>query len=443
VLLPLWSEILLLVVLLGLSAFFSSSETSLFSLSRLQLEQLRRDQNPRSELLQRMLGQPRRLIVTILIGNELVNVTASALSAVLIIHVWGQDQKWLNLVIMVPALLLFGEITPKALAIRNNVAFACFQAQYLDWFAKVIMPVRWTVRHIADYFTTLLTGTSRSPASIVTEDMVRVLTREGVGEGEIDENEAKYIDHIFEFGDTTLRDIMTPRSQIFSLPASSSLEKLAHEVMKTHHTKVPIYSQNSDAIVGVLFARDLLGFPLVQIRPEENHKILFRLLRKPYFVPESKLAADLFHTFRKRHLSIAFTVDEFGGLTGMVTMEDLLECIFGEIPSRSEVLKEETVGFTRLGPNEYRIDGAMSVKKLQTELGLDLPDEGVETLGGLLLSQFRELPAEGDQIAVENVLFVVTSVAERRIQEVIARLKPTRDADGSEPGSASPATGGE
>ena len=436
-------EIFFLAALLGLSAFFSSSETSLFSLSRLQLEQLRRDRHPRSELLSRLLGQPRRLIVTILIGNELVNVAAAALSATVIIQLWGQEQKWLNLVIMVPALLLFGEITPKALAIRNNVAFACFQARYLDWFATAIMPIRWTVRQIADYFTTLLTGASRSPASIVTEDMVRVLAREGVGDGEIDENEAKYIDQIFEFGDTILRNIMTPRSQIFSLPASSSLHKLAREVAKTHHTKVPIYSQNSDAIVGVLFARDLLGVALADIESEENHKVLFRLLRKPYFVPESKLAADLFHTFRKRHLSIAFTVDEFGGLTGMVTMEDLLECIFGEIPSRSEVAKEETVGFTRLGPNEYRVDGALSVAKFQGQLGVELPDEGVETIGGLLLREFRELPVEGDQITVEGVVFVVTSVAERRIQEVIARLEPTRNDGESHPGSATPAAEGE
>jgi CBS domain containing-hemolysin-like protein len=436
VLLP---EILLLVALLGLSAFFSSSETSLFSLSRLQLEQLRRDRHPRSELIHRLLGQPRRLIVTILIGNEFVNVAASALSATVIIHLWGQEQKWLNLVIMVPALLLFGEITPKALAIRNNVAFASFQARYLDWFATAIMPIRWTVRQIADYFTTVLTGASRSPASIVTEDMVRVLAREGVGEGEIDENEAKYIDHIFEFGDTILREIMTPRSQIFSLPASSSMQELAREVARTHHTKVPIYSQNSDAIVGVLFARDLLGVALAEMAPEENHKVLFRLLRKPYFVPESKLAADLFHTFRKRHLSIAFTVDEFGGLTGMVTMEDLLECIFGEIPSRSEVAKGEAVGFTRIGPNEYRVDGALSVAKFQSELGVELPDQGVETIGGLLLREFRELPAEGDQITVEGVVFAVTSVAERRIQEVIARLEPTRNDDESDPGPSTPA----
>ena len=437
-----WPEILPLVVLLGLSAFFSSSETSLFSLSRLQLEQLRRDRHPRSDLLQRLLGQPRRLIVTILIGNELVNVAASAISAALIIYLWGQEQKWLNMVIMVPALLLFGEITPKALAIRNNVAFACFQARYLDWFAKAIMPVRWTVLHIADYFTTLLTGRSRSPASIVTEDMVRVLAREGVGEGEIDENEALYIDPIFEFGDSILRDSMTSRSLIVSFPASSTVEKLAREVTKTHHTKVPVYSQNSDAIVGVLFARDLLGIALGEVRPEENHRLLVSLLRKPNFVPEPKQAVDLFHTFRKRHRSSACTVDEYGGRTGLVTMEDLLECIFGEIPSRSEVAREGTAGFTRVGPNEYRVDGALTVAKFRNDLGVDLPTEGVETIGGLLLREFRELPAEGDQITIEGVEFVVTAVAERRIQEVIARFEPTGDDSESDPGPPIPASEG-
>ncbi len=442
-LLPLWSEILLLVVLLGLSAFFSSSETSLFSLSRLQLEQLKRDRDPRGALIDRMLSQPRRLIVTILMGNELVNVAASALSAVVIIDLWGQEQKWLNLVIMVPVLLLFGEITPKAFAIRNNLAFARFQCRYLDVFAQVIMPVRWTVRQIADYFTTLLTGASRSPASIVTEDMLRSLAREGVGEGAIDEHEAKYIDLIFEFGDTTLRDIMTPRSQIFSLPASSSLAELAREVTRTRHTKVPIYSQNSDAIVGVLFARDLLGISLPDTTPEESHKVLFRLLREPFFVPESKRAAELFHTFRRRRLSLAFTVDEFGGLTGMVTMEDLLECIFGDIPSQSEVVKENIAGFRSLGPNEYRADGAVPLRKLRSELGIDFPAEGVETIGGLLLREFRELPAEGDQITLEGVDFVVTSVAERRIQEVIIRVSPNRERDASPPVGEDPASGGE
>jgi magnesium and cobalt transporter len=235
---------------------------------------------------------------------------------------------------------------------------------------------------------------------------------------------------------------MTPRSQIFSLPASSTMETLAREIANTHHTKVPVYSQNSDAIVGVLFARDLLGIPLKDIGPEEDHRLLFRLLRKPYFVPETKSAADLFHTFRKRHLSIAFTVDEFGGLTGLVTMEDLLECIFGEIPSRSEVAREESAGFTPLGPNEYRVDGALTLTKFGTDLGVELPAEGVETIGGLLLREFRELPVEGNRITVGGVEFVVTSVEDRRIREVIVRLEAPGNEGESDPGPDKPISEG-
>ncbi len=423
--LTVWSEVLLLAALLARSAFFSSAETSLFSLSRLQLEQFKRDRDPRALLIHGLLAQPRRLIVTILIGNELVNVAASAVCAALIIDLWGAERKWLNLVVMVPVLLLFGEVTPKALAIRNNVAFARVQCRYLDWFARAVLPVRWVVRHAADFFTTLLTGSDRLPASIVTEDMLRSLAREAVGAGAIDPGEAAYIDHIFQFGDVTLRDIMTPRSQIFSLPQSCALRELAAEVTRTRHTKVPIYAQHGDAVVGVLFARDLLGVPLEGSTPEEERRLLGRLLHKPYFVPENKLAAELFHTFRRRRLSLAFTVDEYGGLTGMVTMEDLLECIFGDLPSQSERVKESAGDCVRTGSHEYRVAGALGLPRLAATLGVPLPAEGVETVAGFLLQEFRELPAEGAQIAVAGVTFVVTAVADRRIREVLVRVDPS------------------
>lgn len=200
---------------MGLSGFFSSSETSLFSLSNVQLEQMRRDKHPRIGLIQLLLSQPRRLIITILIGNELVNVTASVISAAIVIRLLGAENKWINLLIMVPLLLLVGEITPKVLAIRHNVAFAGFESKPIEFFARLIKPVRLVVRTIADWIITLLIGRDRSRGNIITEDMVRVLAREAVGEGALDRLEAQFIDHIFDFGNKTLEEIMTPRSDIF------------------------------------------------------------------------------------------------------------------------------------------------------------------------------------------------------------------------------------
>ena len=213
-------ELLAFAVLMGLSAFFSSSETALFSLNQLQQEQMRRAGNPSISLIERLLAQPRQLIVTILIGNELVNVAASVISAAIVIRVLGADAKWVNLIIMVPILLLVGEITPKTLAIRNNVAFASAQSRFIHLFARAITPLRWIVRHIAGFFITMIVGHERSRANIITEDMVRSLAQEAVGDGVLDREEALYINRIFDFGGKSLRDVMTPRSQIAFLPAS-------------------------------------------------------------------------------------------------------------------------------------------------------------------------------------------------------------------------------
>jgi magnesium and cobalt exporter, CNNM family len=330
-----WIETVLFIALMGLSGFFSSSETSLFSLSRTQLEQMRRDGNPHVQLIERLLSQPRRLIVTILIGNEFVNVAASALSAAIVIEVLGAENKLVNLFVMVPILLLMGEITPKTFAIRNNTVFAGFLSRPIEWFAFVITPLRRAVRSVADRVTTLIVGSERSRSNIVTEDMVRTLAKEAVGEGVLDPMEAQYINRIFDLGNKTVAEVMTPRSGIFFLPADMPLPNIVRQLHLTRRTKVPVYDGNRNNILGILYARDLLGLDTAAITGAAGG--LQPLLRKPCYVPDSGSAVDLFHQFRQRRLSTALAVDENGTVTGLITMEDLLECIFGDLPSASDM----------------------------------------------------------------------------------------------------------
>ena len=410
----LWLEVGLFILMMGLSGFFSSSETSLFSLSNVQLEQMRRDQHPRIGLIQHLLSQPRRLIITILIGNELVNITASVISAAVVIKILGAENKWINLLIMVPLLLLVGEITPKVFAIRHNVAFAGFESRPVELFARLIKPIRLVVRKIADWFITLVIGKERSRGNIITEDMVRILAREAVGEGALDYFEAQFIEQIFDFGNKTLEDIMTPRSDIFFLALDLPLNEIIAEVCKSRHTKIPIYQENRDNICGILHARDLLGIDTAEFS-KDPHEVK-KLLRKPYFVPESKLAADLFRAFRERKLSIALTVDEYGGVTGLVTMEDLLECIFGEIHSPSDEVHQ--VSIKDLGDGRYAVDGSMPIADFNQKMGSNLSEEWGETIGGLLLHHYGELPPEGDKIEIDQFRFRVTEVEENRIRTV-------------------------
>ena len=413
----LWIELGLFVILIAFSGFFSSSETSLFSLGKLQIEQMRRDDNPRVDFIERLLSEPRRLIVTILIGNEFVNVAASVISAAIVIRLFGAENKLINLAIMVPILLLFGEITPKTLAIRNNITFATFQCRPIQTFAVFIKPLRWLVRLFADWLTTLIVGKERAPGSIVTEDMVRVLAHEAVGEGVLDRNEAQYVDRVFDFGHKTVGDLKTPRSHIFYLSAQMPFRQMVAELRSSRHTRVPVFDGHRDNVLGFLYARDLVGVDVGSLEAKTNAAMEY--LRPPYLVAETKLASALFHTFRRRKLSVALTVDEYGGVTGLVTMEDLLECIFGELPSPSD--EAEKPEHLKLEDGSTRIPASMTIAEFNRLFESNLSDDGAETVGGVLLRTYGELPAEGVQLTLDKFTFEVIEVAATRIESMLVR----------------------
>jgi len=427
-------ELVLFAVLMLLSGFFSSSETSLFSLNSLQLEQMRRDDNPRITLIERMLSEPRRLIVTILIGNEFVNVAASVISAAIVIQLFGAENKLVNLFIMVPILLLVGEITPKTLAIRNNVPFATFQSKPIDLFARMITPLRWIVRLVAEWFTTLIVGRQLDRGSIVTRDMVRTLAQEAVGDGVLDQDEARYIEQIFDFGNRTVEDLMTPRSNVEFLSAELPIADVVKELKRTRHTKVPVYLEHRDTVKGMLHARDLLAADLYTL--EQHPEALLDVLREPYFVPETKSASDLFYTFRKRRLSVALAVDEYGGITGLISMEDLLESIFGDIPSPSDVVSETDVS----DDGTRRVDGALSIVQFNQEFDAALQEGEFETVAGLILHEHGELPEEGAVIDIDRFSFTVEKVERNRMITLVVCVNDTVPGtlDTEEPGSDAP-----
>lgn len=418
----LWIELIVFVVLLGFSGFFSSTETSLFSLSQFQIDQMRAAKNPRLELIERLRSEPRRLIVTILIGNEFVNVTASVISAAMVIHLFGAENEMINLLVMVPILLLFGEITPKVLAIRNNVAFANAECRPIDLFARLITPLRELIRHVADFFITLIVGKQRSAGNLVTEDMIRTLVHDAVGEGALDSQEAKYIENIFEFGNKSLSDIMRPRSDIQFLSADLPVSELLVQIRATRQSRYPVFKGHRDTILGILYTRDLLGVDLARL--ERDPQGIRKLLRQPNFFPESKPAVELFHTFRQRKLSFALIVDEYGGVTGLVTMEDLLECVFGEIasPSDNEVVPRHLM--SDMADGRRLIDTSMPLGDFSQEFGVRIESEEVETLAGALLQAFGELPASGATIELCGLRFTVEDLEHNRITRVLVERLP-------------------
>ncbi len=417
----LWIELALFVILLCFSGFFSSSETALFSLNPVQFEQMRHDENNKLELIQRLLSEPRRLIVTILIGNEFVNVAASVISASIIIQLFGAENKFLNLFVMVPILLLFGEITPKTLALCHNTSFASFQSRPIDLFSKLIFPLRWIVRLIADWITTLIVGSELTRGNIVTEDMISTMAHEAEIEGVLDHHEAKFIDQIFEFGHKTVGDVMTPRSNIFYLSADLSLLEMVKQIRQTMHTTIPIYRGNRDTIVGILFARDLLNVDHTQ-DIEGNWKIE-EYVRKPYLVSESKAAIELFYSFKKSRRNFALVVDEYGGVIGLVTMKSLLGQIFGHIRSLSSAAPMQGVVHLE-DQGVYVLDAEMRIHDFNRELGVKLSDVHAKSLAGLILHRCGELPSVDTLIDIKAGRFCVAEIDNNRITKILFSRNP-------------------
>lgn len=407
------TQIILLALLLALSGFFSSAETALFSLKHNHRQEISDKHPQRAAIIEKLLSQPRRLIITLLIGNESINVAASALSTVIILDFFGDGSVYLNLLIMVPLLLLFGEITPKTLAIRHNIQFAIFEAPLIDRFAWLTTPIRGIVRSVADRIITLLIGKERSEGNLITEDMMRTLAADALQKGALNSTEAKMIHQIFDFGNVSAANIMTPRSDISSIPLALSMPQCLDNFASHRHTKIPVVGKNQDDIIGILLARDLMGVDLSD--EQQGLSDYQHLLRAPYFVPETKSGADLFKVFRDKKISIAIVVDEYGGVVGLVTMEDLLETIFGAIYSASE---EEARSSYSIEDGRYIVNGIMEIDDFNAEFNTNLSNKHVETIGGLMFHTLGELPEEGRSVSFEGLELVVISMRDNRISDI-------------------------
>jgi len=407
-------ELILLAFLLIFSGFFSSSETALFSLTDLHLDKIRVKSNRRYRQIKFLLSKPHSLIVTLLIGNELANVSTSAISAIIIAQLWGAENIYFNLVIVLPILLIFGEIVPKTLAISNNMSFAKAEVPIIKVFYTLILPIRNIVRWISEKIISLVAGKIPSSSNIVTEDMLKTLTRVAVNEGTMDHNEADFIEQIFEFGDKIVEDELTPRSNIFSLPHDAHIDNVMDEIVKYRHTKIPVYKGDKDHVEGVLHVRDLIGKDLTEFR--KSGADLLALCREPYFIPETKKITSLFRNFRDKRITVALAIDEYGGITGMITMEDVLECIFGDIYSSSEAASKAFI--RKISPGHYRISGDTLIRDFNEYFGTDIDDELAETISGRLVHENGELPTKESYIDYLNFRFKIISLKNNMIHEI-------------------------
>ena len=400
-------QLVVLLVLLLLSGFFSSAETALFSISKAKAIHLAKQKGTTNKLIKKMKADPHRLLSTILIGNNLVNVGASAIATAITIDLFASHAVGIATGVMTFLILIFGEIFPKSVATRNNILIARLVIIPLYWLSILFTPLIVFLNFIPK-----LTGKIHKKP-IVTEEELMTFVEVVEEEGGIEEEEKELIENIFEFDDTNASEIMTPRADMFVIDVNEELK--LEEIVKSGFTRIPVIDGEIDHVVGILNIKDLLTHQATSNASIDVRKIM----REPYFVPENKKLDNLLQQFKKRKQHMAIIVDEHGGVSGLITLEDALEEIVGEIIDETDTVERHIVE-TR--PNEWRVLGKSEIDKVNEIIKMNIPDSReYDTFSGYVLDQIGRIPQEKEEIPLGQFLITVKEMDGNRIREYIVR----------------------
>ncbi len=409
-------RIVIQILLLCASAFFSGSEVALFSLSKMDLDRLRRERHPQVGNLYGLLEQPRRLIISILCGNEFVNIAAAANMAAILLSLFGEAEAGLiNLLIMVPMLLLVGEVTPKTIAISDPVRISTrLIASPMSVWVKAITPVRWVVRIWADRLTTLIVGEEKSPENILSGDEIRLLARELEEQGELRLEERVLVDSFLEAGVTEVVEMMTPRTRMSFLSFNMTVPEVVSRFQSVRLTRLPVYRGHRDNLLGFVHAEDLMR--LVLDGADLEQIVLKDLIHPLVVVPPTKRLDEMLEYFRAHDVSAAVVLSEFGGVEGLVTLRMVLDSLFRPVSG------ETTEAGHYAGPDlgTFDVPGDMRLTEFNLLTNFNVSDPRMTTVGGLVYRHIDRMPAAGDRVSVEGIGFTVLEMDEHRIARVRA-----------------------
>ena len=409
-------EITLLVICLFLSGFFSSSETALFSISKIKALHIGKDGSRTGLLIMNMKEDSHTLLTTILIGNNLVNIGASALATSLAITYFKDNAVGIVTGVMTLLILVFGEIFPKSFASHNNVVVARVVIYPVFWLSRLFWPLIFILNVIPR-----LHGTIDTAQETVTEDELMTMVEVVEGDGEIKEEEKEYITNIFEFDDTSCSEIMTPRADMFVVDVVEELDIDA--ILKTGYSRIPVIEHSIDDIIGILHVKDLFAKFLDQVNNGHDQKNLNlkTMMKKPYFIPEYKKLDSLLQEFKTKKSHMAVVVDEHGGVSGIVTLEDVMEEIFGEIIDETD---QNSPDIIRLKGKKWLVAGRIDIDDLNKELDISIPESAdYDTFSGFFLEQIERIPKPGESIRINNWVITVKEMDGNRIQSFIMQYE--------------------
>ncbi|MDP8214684.1 MAG: hemolysin family protein [Candidatus Euphemobacter frigidus] len=412
--------LLFLVILLGFSAFFSGSETALFSLNHLAVEKLKHIKPERGLIISRLLGNPRRLLVSIVVGNMLVNILSSTIAERASAGIFSSGPlsslAWVfSTIVMTFLILILGEVAPKILAINRAESFSLAVAPAISILEKVVAPIRTVVHFTSDRVISLFEKKKPSPDTPLTREELTTALHLGSREGTLNGEEKEMITEIFNLGDKSIRQLMTPRNEIVSFEVDTPLEEIAAVIKEKEYSRIPIYSGKVENVIGIFYPKDLV----MTLARRVERIALGDCLRKPYFVPEIMKASRLLKEFLARKIHIALVVDEYGGISGLITLDDLIEEIVGEIRERGEAPPD----FEILNEDTIQLRGRMELDYVNDEFDLDLTGDKNVTLGGYLCEKLGHIPQPGETYQEGSLWFKVVNLKGRRIGQVLISRK--------------------
>lgn len=412
-----------LFLLLVAAAFLSAAEISLVSVSRFRVRALCEEGNRKAQGLEKLLSQPHRFLSTILLLTLLVQVGASAIAAGLALEIGLPVATAVATGVMTFVIFIFSEMAPKTYATNHPEKVSLAVAPIIRVLSIIFYPVVHVLIFFSNGIIRLLGGKIEREGSFVTERDIKALVTAAQEQDMIEEEEEKLIHSIFEFGDTVVREVMIPRTDMVMLEEDASMEDALEVIMQSGYSRIPVYRNDFDHIVGVLYAKDLLPY----LKRGESDARLKDLLREAYFVPETKRVSELLNELRTLTVHMAIVLDEYGGTSGLVTIEDVLEEIVGEIFDEYDRAIEL---YERLEDGKYSIDARISIDDLNELLGTSLPAHEWDTLGGLMYNLMGKIPKQGESVDFEGLRLTAQKVVGRRIHKVLLEVLTAEENEG-------------
>lgn len=403
-------QIIVLIILLVLSGFFSMSETALMALSKIRIRHMVEDGVKGAKLVEKLTEDPNKLLGAILIGNNIVNILASSLATTLFVDALGASGVGIATAVMTVLVLIFGEITPKSIAKQRSEQVSLKVSKPISIIVKLFKPFIGIFTFISSLFIRLLGGNPKASEPFITEEELRTMVGVSEEEGVLEDVEKEMIFNVFDFADSQAKDVMVQRVDIVAVDSEATYEEVLDVIKTEQFSRIPVYNQTIDDIVGILYVKDLI----IVGQNKEGFKVT-DYMREPYYTFEFKKIKELFNEMKKTRNHISVVLDEYGGTVGIVTIEDLIEEVFGDIEdeyddydNEIEVIKED----------EYIVDGSAKLDDISELIGVNMESEEFDSVGGLIIGELGRFPENKEEVNLNNIRFVVEELDKNRIKKV-------------------------